>query len=87
MKAILDRLEWIALYMRQTPEERAADERDVAAGKKQPYSTLREIAWQSWEEIKAIAEILPDCASLSIPEPLRHEDRSQPERIIDLPVE
>lgn len=58
MKAILDRLEWIAMALRQTAEERQADRDAVAAGL-EPTST-EAVAFQCMEEIKAIAETLPD---------------------------
>ncbi len=94
MKAILDRLEWIASYMRMTQEEREADEQAVKDGKTMPHSSAKEIAWQSWEQIQAIAETLPDQVNLSVPNSVAlaeavkvrgESPRNSPARIIDIP--
>jgi hypothetical protein len=56
MNVIENRLDWIGFYLRQSPEERAADEEAVAQGRAK--MTVREIAFQCLDELQAIADTL-----------------------------
>lgn len=49
MKALLERLGWVQIYMQY-----------CEPGHAPPDAKLRDIAWEQWGEAKAIAEALPE---------------------------
>lgn len=91
MKALLDRIDWIAFYMRATPEQNAADAECVKSG----FTKVshRDVAFQCLDEIRVIAEMLPDTVHLVAEAPAGFvktvqslgDARKPPERVIDLP--